>query len=243
LSAALQIRSHKYLPIRTLPLVSSGVLDTETVIDMVCDPEGFCDALNDTILRPYVLASGSLSYVPLNSFKRVVSKGNLPAGVVVQERSARAMFNLCIAEGINSAAARAGAIQTWNLDVFLPLRDRKYVFDGLPKPRKNSTASALADIAFGVQQICRLCTNAGMPIDPQQMPGTALTWHHYISELGCLQRPLAATTFKDHMKQLGYRWPQGRQHVRDAHFVARLDQLLANQCQAQLRVTGGNFFQ
>jgi len=222
------IRGKEYLPLRSLPFVSSNVLDPSTVIDMILHPEKYCDAEYDSILTPIYFDQWSLANVTMPSFRASSASGVLPPGVLVREKPARNMFNLCSNEGINLPAIDGKKVQTWNVDTHLPYQLREFVYEDLPQPRKNFRSSMIADIKAGVQQISRICEDRGMTIDHTHLPGTSLIWHHYMIAYRCMGRHISCVTFKDHMKELGFRWGQGRRVVRDAWFTSYLDDHLTN---------------
>lgn len=229
MSIALVIRGTKYLPARSLPYVSSNILDAETVIDMVLHADQFCDASNDTVLTPLKYDQGTISIAIKQSFKAVTVGGQLPSGLMFKESSARNMFYLCCEHGINLGDGTQNAVHSWNLNAELSSSQRKHVFEHLPQPRINSKESTRADILAGFKHISKICEGNGFLIDPECLPCTSKVWHKFMAALGCERvSKLSSATFKDHMKALGLRWNIHRQHVRDERLRAFIQDHLSS---------------
>ena len=220
MNLTLHLGAETYVPLRAIPIITSGLFDTPAIADMIADPESYCDAEHDTILQPYAYQpNGQLLQVPHVAFSNLRSKRksktaiasskHLPAGMLVSKHDLQNMFNMMV---LATSLVRSGRIRpeqtVWNEDPPLSSADFAFVMENLPKPRLNSAADLQARIEHVIQVIAYRVKHAGIHIEKADMPGTRGAWSQLIGEFDqTVARKVA--THQDHFRLLGYRWRSG----------------------------------
>jgi hypothetical protein len=184
---------------------------------MVTYPESFCDTSYNAVLTPVVYQQGRITKALITSFDHACGSGILPGGTLVRYRSAKDMYTFCIDQLINIPASGHLAA-AWNTDQKLTSNQLSYVFEGLPGPRKNSKVTSEAEIEAGYLLVAVFCAKRGFTIDRTALPGTSKTWFELMDRHALLSRRMSPVTFKDRMYEMGFRFPKGRNHVRDWNF-------------------------
>lgn len=221
MSLAIRLGATAYLPLRAVPIITSGLLDTPTLAHMICDPDAYCDNDHDTVLSVYSYRDGG-KVLPVDrwSFSTLVSKTSkkkspletcrdLPAGMLVRAGDARQMFDLVVSEVGRAHPGRIKPAQTvWNDDPLLAAADRECIFDGLPAPRQNSVEHLKASILKIVEAAEFHGAQNGCPIDRMAMPGTRGAWTDLICEIDS-SAARSKATHETHFRELDLRWRPG----------------------------------
>lgn len=215
MSFAITLGKDIFLPLRSVPVVSSGLLNTPRLASMISDPESYCDHDHDTILNVYAYRSGGKplpvhyrSFIPLQTKSQresaLKSCRHLPAGMMVRRSAAVDMFNLLIYEFGSFKPTQT----IWNEAPQLAPNDMAFILEGLPRPRLNSAAELQARILAIMDDITRQVAQHGILIDKTAMLGTRGAWSQLIGEIdGTVARSPA--THADHFKELSLRWLPG----------------------------------
>lgn len=220
MSVAISLGAETYLPLRAVPIITSGLLNTPTLADMISNPDGYCDSEHDTILGVYKFrASASpipvhyLSFAALRSKSSrespIVSSRHLPAGMLVRRSAVRDLFDLVVNEVGRAQPGRIKPAQTiWDEDPQLSASDYAFTFEGLSRPRMNSATQLRANILQVITDVEYRIGKSGIQIDRTKMPGTREAWSQLIWELDArlIRSP---DTYKDHFKIMGIRWMAG----------------------------------
>ena len=212
---AITLGNDIFLPLRSIPVVSSGLLSTPRLAKMIADPDSYCDQYHDTVLSVYAYQQGS-NPLPVNraSFAALQTKSrrdpalkscrHLPAGMMVRRCEAMAMFNFLVHE-----VGGFKPTQTiWNEAPQLDVADMAFILDGLPKPRLNGVAELQARILETVEEVKRRVALQGIVIDNAAMPGTRGAWSQLIGALDS-RVSRSPATHNDHFKAMGLRWCPG----------------------------------
>lgn len=214
MSLVIALGEHKYLPLRSLPVVSSGLLNTPRLARMISDPDSYCDQHHDTVLSVYAYQPSGM-HLPVNhaSFATLQSKPksesalkscrHQPAGMMVRRNDALSMFSLLV----NDIGGFPPEQTVWNESPQLTTSEIAFISEGLPKTRVNGADKVRARMIEIVEEIKRRVAPHGILIDNTAMPGTRSAWSHLISEFGGVNR--SSATHADHFKRLGFRWRPG----------------------------------
>ena len=220
MNLTITLGAETYLPLRAIPIVTSGLLDTPTLAHMISDPEAYCDDTADTVLSVFayqptgkLLPASHLSFASLQSKSKrespIVTSRHLPEGMLVKHDAVWSMFN---AISHSYSLIRAGLVNpaqtVWNDDPQLSAADRAFTLAGLPIPRLNSAASLRARILDVLLNVEQKVEPVGIIIDRSAMPGTRGAWSQLIGELD-ERAARSADTHKDHFSHLGLRWRPG----------------------------------
>ena len=204
-----------FLPLRSLPVVSSGLLNTPSLASMISDPESYCGQDYDTILSVYAYQQGgeplqvnhtSFAALQTNSRRESALKScrHLPAGMMVRRSDALGMFNFLVHEVGGFKPAQT----IWNEAPQLAPTDMAFILEGLPTPRLNSAIELRARILAIVDEIARQVAPHGISIERTAMPGTRGAWSQLIGEID-VKASRSPATLADHFKMLGLRWRSG----------------------------------
>ena len=215
MSFAITLGKEKFLPLRSLPIVSSGLLNTPMLANMISDPEGYCDHNHDTILSVYAYQLGGkplpVDHASFAALRRkpkresaLKSCRHLPPGMMIRQSDALAMFNFLV----HDIGGFPPAQTVWNDAPQVDDTDMIFILEGLPSPRLNSAAALQARMLEIVDEVTIQVARAGISISKTAMPGTRSAW----SELmGQIERSVARSpaTHEHHFKKLGLRWRPG----------------------------------
>jgi hypothetical protein len=204
-----------FLPLRSIPVISSGLLNTPTLASIISDPESYCGHDYDTVLTVYSYLPGGeplqvnhASFAPLQAKSKresaLTSCRHLPAAMMVRRSAALGMFNFLVYVVGGIPPART----IWNETPQLTPADTAFILEGLPTPRLNSAAELRARILAIVNDISHQVAHHGILIDKTAMPGTRGAWSQLIGDIdGKAAR--SPDTHADHFKALGLRWCRG----------------------------------
>lgn len=215
MSFVITLGKDTFLPLRALPSVSSGLLNTPRLASMISNPESYCDQNHDTILSVYAYQAGGKP-LPVNhaSFAALQTKSqresplkscrHLYAGMMVRRSDALAMFNLLVHEVGGFQPAQT----VWNEAPQLSPTDRVFILDGLPIFRLNSAATLQARMLEIVEEVTIKVARAGISIDKTAMPGTRGAWSKLMGQIDS-SVARSPTTHESHFQKLGLRWCPG----------------------------------
>lgn len=215
MSFAITLGKDVFLPLRSLPIVTSGLLNTPRLANIISDPEKYCDQNHDTILSVYAYKAGGKP-LPVNhaSFAALQTKSqresplrscrHLPAGMMVRLSDTLAMFNLLVQEVGGFPPAQT----VWNEVPQVADTDMTFILEGLPSPRLNSAAKLQGRILEIVEEVKSRVASQGISLDTAAMPGTRKAWSQLMVEIDStvLRSP---ATHESHFKKLGLRWRPG----------------------------------
>lgn len=220
MSLVIKLGGETYFPLRAVPLITSGLLNTPTLAHMISDPEAYYDQQHETILSVYAIKKGGvllpvdhLSFAALRSKpakeSAIRSSRHLPAGMLVRQTDVQAMFKFVVSEVGGNFPGRIKPEQTvWDENPQLSTTELAFTLEGLSKPRMNSAVNLQARILEIIHDIQRRVAPSDIHIDLTCMPATRKAWSQLIAEIEpSVSRSLS--THQDHFKAMGFRWPRG----------------------------------
>lgn len=225
MSLAIQILGTDYVPLAAIPHITDQFLSADTLADMLCNPENYCDANYETILAAYkVTDTGQTVTIPYACFND--SEFALRCDIVVELERFQSMYQMLGYElGVNGKLA--GRLPNWNMDVVLPPALSKAITRCIAIPvgrgsqRANSKMKKLQQLRTAIAQIQSDAFQYGIALDLKNLPGRKVD---FLAVLVHLDKSvvMSTATFDSHYAQsLGLRWRQGSK-ARDAMHLLSL---------------------
>lgn len=220
MSLVITLGKEAYLPLRAVPIVTSGILNTPNLAEMISDPDAFCGVIYNPIIsvfayqnrgRPLPVDYQSFSLLRSKSRKESPLKScrHLPAGMLVRRNAAREAFDLLVQE---IAPTRPGMIKPaqtiWIEDPPLSADDFAFILEGLPHPRSNSAVELRARMLELLEDVEQQVAREGITFDRSAMPGTKRAWSELLGRLDptVVRSP---ATHEEHFRAMGLRWRAG----------------------------------
>jgi hypothetical protein len=219
-----KIGAHEYVPLRGVPVITGGVLDAATVVDLIRSPDRYCDHNYSEVISPLRLdTDGSLKPVDYRAFaswkprrkKQVLQplaeSTSLPAGQLVALDAVREKYELVMNELVLKGKMKLPKCHvSFDSSPQLPPDQLAMLNEGLPPPRANSALMRRSAILIAFKAIATRLKDHGITLDHTQLPGTSKDWLRLMGPLAPDLTTLSPSTFKDHCKGCGLRWVQGK---------------------------------
>ena len=212
----MSINGEEYLPIRSVPAVTSDVIDQRLLASMIGNYENWVgDGYQEVISAFSLRQDGKLLPLSHGLFAAATnahrSSGSLqiaPAGCVVRKRAVKEKYDIFVCEIWPRSPASIKLDAVWNEDPTLTSIERARIFEGLVLPRSNSRAQVLELLERTMISVEARLLLKGIAIDRSGMLGQKVDWISILQELA----PTATRSkpvFEDYLHDLGLRWRQG----------------------------------
>ena len=216
------IRGQHYLPLRAVPVITSGVLSADVLAAMISSPDDYCDADNGEVISPCrQKLDGSLLVVNAQMFKQLADAGpstglphlyrgeKLPAGLLVALTAVREKYEIVVGVESRCPHVRTPPTVAFDLNPEVSASERAVLLEGLPPVRTNSAAALGNDITAAVDHLVTLCAQNGLAIDKACLPGNSKHLQKIVSRVVPRAGEVENSTFKDHCHRVGVGWRQG----------------------------------
>ena len=227
------IHGQRYLPLRAVPVITSGVLSADVLAAMIARPDNYCDADHDQVISPCRRKQdGSLLTVHHLGFDhwptsrrstgtcQLYGGEHLPPGLLVKLAAVQEKYELVVAAASRRVSARRWPTAAFDLNPEVSATDLLTLLEGLAPIRTNSAAALADGIASAVHQLVRLCAQNGLAVDRACLPGNSKHLQRIVSRLVPRAGEVATATFKDHCHRLGIGWRQGLEQDKLLEFMA-----------------------
>lgn len=216
MSLVISIEGQEYLPIRSIPAVTSQVIDQRLLASMIGNYEHWIDGDYREIVTAFLMTVGG-KLLPLNhSAFAAAARASLlddtsqiaPSGCVVPKVAVKEKFDIHVYQIWHRfpSSARPGAI--WNEDPVLTPAEKTKIFDGLAIPRSNGRHQVPEQLELTMRSVEAQLLMKQVVIDRRQLPGQKAAWMEILQK----RAPAAIrseSVFKDYLHELGLRWRQG----------------------------------
>lgn len=216
----------EYLPLRAVPLVTSGVLGGTDMAKMIVDYESYHHPDYPAVITPLIIGrpyerllpverSGfvGLAYSKSNTTTERLD-GRLPPGILVSKEAVRDKFDMVVDVVWRNRAERPKANTiVWHENPVLSAEDWRFVLEGFALPRKNSRAATMESLRFAFGKVVQTLAAAEICIDEHRMPGVKADWIKILKNRIPSLETRSHSTWKDDFKDIGLKWIKGRNPV------------------------------